>query len=126
MCEWVRVSVCVCVCVWWGVDVGWTALTVRPFHAYITEPAGLFPIATLTEVKGYVPHIHPPPPPPPPSPPALRGSPGGLLTPTLAADRLTNLNLSQTHKTESRTMDFLHLALLFVHHLPKCTYTVIE
>lgn len=47
----------VCVCVWWGVDVCWTALTVRPFQAYITEPSGLFPIATLAEVKGYVPLV---------------------------------------------------------------------
>lgn len=44
-------------CVWWGVDVCWTALTVRPFQAYITEPSGLFPIATLAEVKGYVPLV---------------------------------------------------------------------
>lgn len=92
-------------CVWWGVDVCWTALTVRPFQAYITEPAGLLPIATLTEVKGYVPHPHnhpptnPPPLSPPPPPPLLahHGSHGGLLIPWLATDRAaapTNLNLT--------------------------------
>lgn len=54
MCE----LACVSVCVVGGVDVCWAALTVRPFQAYITERAGLFPIATLAEVKGYVPHIH--------------------------------------------------------------------
>lgn len=51
----------VCMCVYHlggGVDVCWTALTVRPFQPYITEPTSLFPIATLTEVKGYVPRTH--------------------------------------------------------------------
>lgn len=49
---------CMCVGGVHGGDVCWTALTVRPFQAFITEQTGFFPIATLVEVKGYVPHIH--------------------------------------------------------------------
>lgn len=113
ICEhvWMGSSQCVCVCVWWGVDVCWTALTVRPFQTYITEPAGLFPIATLTEVKGYV-----PPHPPTTSSSCTPGWPQTLLTPRLAADRAAahmNLNLTEWWSRDMRMRINFGLFALF-------------